>query len=224
MEKVLRMSEHQSEDLSIGNRNGHYAGVEELLAEVNALAIRLNQVGRAPGSSGSLPAGAYSVLQVLERHGPHTVPQIARRRSTSRQNIQMLVNRLQEQGCIELKSNPAHRRSALVNLTSQGRTLLLQGAEVHTSVLETIASQVAETELADTTRLLSGIRRLLSGEEAAAAHSHDQRQNARPRPRRPRPQPERLKEASPAAPKPAPAKPVEEKVVPAPEEFPVSLL
>ncbi len=221
---VLLVAQHPPENLATDNPNGSYPGVEALLAEVNALAIRLNQVGRAPGSAPGLPAGAYSVLQVLERHGPHTVPQIARRRTTSRQNIQTLVNRLEAQGCVELKSNPAHRRSGLVNLTDQGRTLLLQGAAAHTGVLGTIAAQVGEGQLADTTRLLNEIRRLLAGEDAAAAPARHPRQRARSRPRRRSPHSEKTQVARTAVTKPPQAKPVEEKAVPNAEEFPVSLL
>ena len=143
--------------------------MEALLAEVNALSIRLNSIGRENGSQGGLPAAAYAVLQMLERHGPHTVPQIARRRATSRQNIQSLINRLESQSCVELTSNPAHRRSALVNLTGRGRTLLLQGAEAYERMLATLASDIAEPELAEATRLLNGIRRLLSEEKTPVA-------------------------------------------------------
>lgn len=198
------------------------ATVEALLAEVNALSIRLNQIGRGQGAAGGLPSAAYGVLQTLERHGPQTVPQIARRRSTSRQNIQVLINRLRGQGCVELTSNPAHRRSALVGLTPRGQTLLTQGGEVYGKVLETLTGHVSAFELAGATRLLNGIRRLLSVRNTAAADFLNARKTARPR--RKLPPPSVPAKESPAVPGPVPAKRVAEANAPDEEEFPVSLL
>ena len=163
------MADVSSASPSTSTHEASHLRVEALLAEVNALSIRLNSIGRGHGSHGGLPAAAYAVLQMLERHGPHTVPQIARRRATSRQNIQSLINRLEGQGCVELASNPAHRRSALVNLTGRGKTLLLQGAEAYEHMLAILASDIAEPELAEATRLLNGIRRLLSEEKTPVA-------------------------------------------------------
>ncbi|MCU0788595.1 MAG: MarR family transcriptional regulator [Verrucomicrobia bacterium] len=69
--------------------------LEELLGEVMAIAARLRRsvdVGR--GSPGlSLPA--RTALKWLQGHSSLTVPQLARHRGTSRQNIQVLVDRLE---------------------------------------------------------------------------------------------------------------------------------
>jgi DNA-binding MarR family transcriptional regulator len=216
------MADHPLESPSTNPQIGSYPGVEALLAEVNALANRLNQVGRGQEAPAGLPAAAYGVLQSLERHGSQTVPQIALRRSTSRQNIQMLINRLQGQGCVELTSNPAHRRSALVSLTGRGRALVLQGAEAYNSMLKTLASDIAKPELASATRLLNGLRHLLTAETARTTAVSRQRKISRPRGRRP--PVERLKKESPAVPGPATANVVAEKISPDEEEFPVSLL
>jgi DNA-binding MarR family transcriptional regulator len=219
---VFDMPDHASDSHSSAKQNGSYPDVEALLAEVNALSIRLNQVGRGQGSAGGLPTAAYGVLQALERHGPQTVPQIARRRSTSRQNIQILINRLQSQSCVELTSNPAHRRSALVTLTLQGRTLLTQGAEVYGKMLETLAGNISALELTGATRLLNGIRRLLSAQKTPTADLLHPRKTSRPR--RKRPQPAVPAKEIPTAPEPAPARPVAENISPNEDEFPVNLL
>ena len=217
------MADGSSANQSTATHEGSYPPVEALLAEVNALSIRLNQVGRQPGASSGLPAAAFAVLQLLERHGPHTVPQIARRRSTSRQNIQILVNRLEGQGCVELRNNPAHRRSALVSLTAPGRTLLLKGAAVHRSMLETLASELAEPEVDGATRLLNGIRRRLNAEPAPEAAAAVQSQASPPR-RRKRPRPTRLDKGNSSTPEPAPTRTVAGTISTDEEEFPVSLL
>src|SRR5207247_10216928 len=75
-----------------------------------------------PGNSNepgdAVGAGEISVLRALSEHGAHTVPQIARLRDTSRQNIQILVNRLASQGLVEFSSNP-DRKSTRLNSSNE---------------------------------------------------------------------------------------------------------
>jgi DNA-binding MarR family transcriptional regulator len=49
-----------------------------------------------------------------------TVPQIARRMGLTRQSVHTTVNRLLEDGLVELVPNADHRRSQLVRLTGPG--------------------------------------------------------------------------------------------------------
>lgn len=208
--------------LPAGAQNSGYPSVEALLGEVNAVAIRLNQLGRTPSSSGGLPAAAHGVLQLLARHGPQTVPQIARQRSTSRQNIQMLINRLAGQGFVELRSNPAHRRSGLVSLTGRGRAALSQGGEARATVLQAVASHISEPELAGTARVLTQLRQLLSAEETSGATGSRESKTSQPRSGRRRRRPAEKQSA--AVPEPPRAEPAGEKTATDEEEFPVSLL
>src|SRR5437016_5163189 len=53
-------------------------GLEALFAEVNALAIQLRKPAGFIEPDESLPVGGRSILQILDRHGVQTVPQIAR--------------------------------------------------------------------------------------------------------------------------------------------------
>jgi DNA-binding MarR family transcriptional regulator len=135
--------------------------LESLFVEVNALAIRLRQHG-TPADQGNLLAGSRSILQVLEQHGPQTVPQIARIRSTSRQNIQTLVNRLKLEGCIEIAGNPAHKRSVLVSITESGRALLASSMEHEVRFMQDLLAQVSKNEVTAATTLLCRLRQLLS--------------------------------------------------------------
>jgi DNA-binding MarR family transcriptional regulator len=222
MEKVLHMADVSSARPSTSPQEGSHLRVEALLAEVNALSIRLNSIGRGHGSQGGLPTAAYAVLQMLQRQGPHTVPQIARRRSTSRQNIQSLVNRLESQGCVELTRNPAHRRSALVNLTGRGRTLLLQEAEAYKLMLDNLAGDIPELELADATRLLNAIRQLLSEAKAPNGPVSCKRNTSTRRSSRPKS--EQREEENPTVPGPVLVKPGTEGIPSGEEDFPVNLL
>lgn len=136
-------------------------GLMALFSEVSSLAIRLKG---APGSgekADALPGGGMTVLRVLDEHGPQTVPQIARLRGTSRQNIQILVNRLEARGCVELSRNPAHKRSGLVQLTGPGKALFSQAAGQEARFLADLLSRVPEAEVVSAASLLRQLRQML---------------------------------------------------------------
>ena len=65
-----------------------------------------------------------AVLEFLQARGPTPVPRIARSRGVSRQHIQTIVNELLHEGLVELRDNPAHRRSCLVALTAAGHATI----------------------------------------------------------------------------------------------------
>src|SRR5258706_15348049 len=111
------------------------AGLKALFAEVNLLSVRLKAAPVFAQGEDSLASGGLSVLRVLDEYGPQSVPQIGRLRGTSRQNIQILVNRLEAEGCVELVRNPAHKRSGLVRLTGVGRNLFAKTAESEATFL-----------------------------------------------------------------------------------------
>jgi DNA-binding MarR family transcriptional regulator len=94
--------------------------IEETLALSRGLQAAIEELhgGEAPSR------GRRALLRDLGRLGPQTVPQLARRRSVTRQHVQALVNPLAKAGFVELLANPAHRRSRLVGLTGRGRELV----------------------------------------------------------------------------------------------------
>lgn len=132
----------------------------ELLTQLNAVAIRLKS--QSLGESIELRAAEYAVLEILERVGAITVPQIARERSTSRQNIQILVDRLKVEGRVDLTENPAHKRSPLVRLTDSGRNWLSNGQQGHRHLLSRIESQLSEDEISATVSALRKVHGLIS--------------------------------------------------------------
>jgi DNA-binding MarR family transcriptional regulator len=128
-----------------------------LLTEAIATVNRLKT-----GAGADLPAGAGSILQILEHHGARTVPQIARTRFTSRQNIQILVNRLAREGLIQFTDNPAHKRSDLVILTAKGEEVLAGVGKRRQQLLDHLAAQFSEQELLSGTTLLRNLRQALA--------------------------------------------------------------
>jgi DNA-binding MarR family transcriptional regulator len=132
--------------------------LDELLTEVSALAIRLRQDARRVQISGYLPAGGHNVLKMLHRFGTLTVPQMARLDSTSRQNIQTVVNRLEREGCVTSAPNPAHKRSELVRLTDRGVASLETISRNAEAYRNKVLPNLSEGELARATELLRSIR------------------------------------------------------------------
>ena len=196
------------------------ATLQILFAEVAALANELRKAAAfVHRQDDSHPAG-WGILQILDRSGPLTVPAIARIRALSRQNIQTLVNRLESQGYVGLAPNPAHKRSALVQLTDSGRSLVATVKQREAHSLQGLLPHVSQARLVPAARLLRQLRALLAGKallpaEIAVAHLPHKpvralRRSARRRKSAP-------VTAPPPLPPPEPAEPDE-------GEFPINLL
>ena len=92
-----------------------------LINETAALFHRLRIVADEVHHHGEMSGGLRSILRSLNKVGELTVPQMARERAVSRQHVQMLVNQLADKGFVDFIENPAHKRSAFVRLTLQGK-------------------------------------------------------------------------------------------------------
>ena len=141
---------------------GPASGIEELLLQVRAFEHGLRKAIAAVCSRHGVPEGGWSVLEVLANGRPQTVPQIGRLRATSRQNIQMLVNRLQRRGWVESVGNPAHKRSSLISLTEKGTAVAREVAASQASVLEGLSGRCSEAELGAAASLLRRLRQLVA--------------------------------------------------------------
>lgn len=141
-------------------------GLEALLVEVNGLANRL----KATDPRVAIPVASRSALQILQRYGPQTVPQIARARFSSRQNIQILINRLKEEGLVELVTNPEHKRSALVRLTERGHAAIVQATAEESKLSTELLPAFSQIELSSATEVLNKLRKLLDGKEKPDNH------------------------------------------------------
>ena len=129
-----------------------------LFDEVRFLETSIKTLNDHPKDSGN----AAGVLQVLGEGGPQTVPQLARFRITSRQNMQLIINRLVKAGYLEMLSNPAHKRSDLFQLTASGRTLLAAIIERENHFLEELAPQISNNDLHLACAVLRRLRELIS--------------------------------------------------------------
>lgn len=126
----------------------------QLLGEVYAVAIGLKQLT-------GFPQAAEAVLDLVNLKGPMTVPQIARARSTSRQNIQVLVDRLKNERRIEIRQNPAHKKSSLVVLTAKGKQWLEENAKGRERLLSGMGAGFSAEEIQGAIAVLARVRSLL---------------------------------------------------------------
>src|SRR5262245_15202680 len=113
--------------------------VEKLTQEVRHLFQVLKTLADALHKDAGLNASTRAVMEALT-DGPRTVPDIARRKSVTRQHIQLLVDELAKSDLVELRVNPAHLRSPLVALTRKGETVFAGIRKRELPLLERLAA------------------------------------------------------------------------------------
>ncbi len=133
---------------------------DQLINETSLLFNRLKIVADEVHHQGEMSGGLRSVLRSLHKLGPQTVPQMARSRSVSRQHIQMLVNQLIEAGHLEMVSNPAHKRSALIQLTPHGRKEVETMHRREIDLMAQTGFSVTDRELREAAETLRAVRAL----------------------------------------------------------------
>lgn len=139
--------------------------VRSNLQPAGCLELLLTEVLRLAGQAqrtGLLGRTESQLLIILNSIGPQTVPQVARRLNRSRQSIQMIINRLQRQGWVELISNPAHQRSSLIRLSNSGQEAAKTAAEQTKQLLPRLADQLNPDEVASAAATLSQLGQLLA--------------------------------------------------------------
>jgi DNA-binding MarR family transcriptional regulator len=84
-----------------------------------------------PGLSPTLTAA----LATVDRHGPLTPSELAKRERVQRPTATRLVARLEELGLLQRAADPLDRRSSLLSVTPDGKALLKQMRERKTAYL-----------------------------------------------------------------------------------------
>lgn len=110
----------------------------------------------------ALPIPLRGVLESLHRDGPTTVPALARARPVSRQYVQTIVNALLDEGLVETRDNPGHRRSSLVALTASGRRRFEAIQARERRIVARLELGATDAELREAARVLRAVRRALA--------------------------------------------------------------
>lgn len=96
----------------------------------------------------SLTVRMRAVLEMLHRYGEQTVPEIAARLEIKRQYVQIMCNETMTSGFVEHRANPRHKRSPILALTDQGRTLIEEILSKEMKLMEEIGANLSSEDIA----------------------------------------------------------------------------
>ncbi|GIF44457.1 MarR family winged helix-turn-helix transcriptional regulator [Actinoplanes xinjiangensis] len=106
-----------------------------------------------------LPLTSFEVLHLLLRRPGPRIQDIAEEFSITVGGTSKVVDRLEAAGLCERRANPNDRRSSVVELTAEGRTVAQRALEVFEEELELrIGSVISEQAVHDVTAVLSTLR------------------------------------------------------------------
>ena len=104
-----------------------------------------------------LAAADRAVLEFLYPDAALSVPEIASRYQVSRQHVQVTVNALLEDGFLETRPNPRHKRSPLIALTRVGRDLFAKIREIESRHVDALFADIPVEDVEATQRTLEAI-------------------------------------------------------------------
>jgi MarR family 2-MHQ and catechol resistance regulon transcriptional repressor len=94
----------------------------------------------------------FAVLEALLHKGPLAVNAIGRKVLLTSGSITTAIDRLEKRGLVERRGDPEDRRSRIVHLTEEGRSLIACAFERHAAKLEELAGVLSRDERADLVR------------------------------------------------------------------------
>lgn len=114
-------------------------------------------------ASADVTAGERGLMMLIRRHRALTVPRLAEHKGVSRQHIQVAVNGLVTKDLLELRPNPAHKRSRLVALTPEGvaiiKSIMAREGEVMTRVAARLDPEETQAAVKVLGQVLDLVRR-----------------------------------------------------------------
>ncbi len=126
----------------------------EIVRLIRPVHRRLARAVEAKLEGSGVTVGMRAVMEVLEEAGALSVPEIGRTLFLARQQIQLLVNALEDQGLVERKPNPAHKRSPLFALTEAGRTAFGGIRAQENDEIDEVCELFSENDLRSTQQVL----------------------------------------------------------------------
>ncbi|MGD2119703.1 MAG: MarR family transcriptional regulator [Chromatiales bacterium] len=94
----------------------------KIVLEVFKLGGLLVQEGDRIAEEYGMTSARWKILGAIAIAGkPQTVSQIARSMGLTRQAVQRLVDAMQQDGFLESRTNPDHKRARLINLSARGK-------------------------------------------------------------------------------------------------------
>jgi DNA-binding MarR family transcriptional regulator len=142
------------------NDRGSYKRTQQLIEEVIHTFRQLRVVSSQLHGSGLPIPGQRGVLMQLNR-GMQTVPEMARERGVSRQNIQKIVDGFLARGLVEQVANAGHRRSKFIRLTPKGKAVVNVMIAQEGSAVRKLSLKVSTAEIEKAILVLQRLRQEL---------------------------------------------------------------
>lgn len=98
-----------------------------------------------------------AVLEILAKYGAQTVPDIATKLEIKRQYVQVMCNETLASGLVEQRANPRHKRSPILALTDQGRSLIEDIIAKEMSLVDEIGPDLSEDDIATALRVVLAV-------------------------------------------------------------------
>lgn len=132
--------------------------LKELFLDLAFTYFRIRAVGVQIGFVSPWGGSMWAFLQTLKKDGPQTIPQYARSRPTSRQNVLRMSNEASKAGLIDFLENPAHKRSKLLVLTTKGEKYYKKMDKDILALTERLAGKFTKNEIEITLSVLGRLR------------------------------------------------------------------
>lgn len=138
------------------------AAQAEAITSLTLTVFRLNgellQWGDALVEPLGLTSARWQMLGAIALAGvPLTAPQIGQAMGVTRQGAQKQLNLLLEQGLIDSRPNPAHRRSPQYVLTPQGRELYLQAEALWAAQAADLSARIPAAQVQSAVKALESM-------------------------------------------------------------------
>ena len=88
-----------------------------------------------------------AVLEMLDKYGEQTVPEIAARLEIKRQYVQVMCNETLASGLVVQHPNPRHKRSPILALTDHGRTLIEEIISNEMKLMEKVGTNLSSEDI-----------------------------------------------------------------------------
>jgi DNA-binding MarR family transcriptional regulator len=98
-----------------------------------------------------------AVLEILAKYGAQTVPDIATKLEIKRQYVQVMCNETLASGLVEQRANPRHKRSPILALTDQGRSLIGDIIAREMSLVDEIGADLSKDDIAIALRVMLAV-------------------------------------------------------------------
>lgn len=104
-------------------------------------ARRLRQEANSP-----LSPTLTAALATIERHGPLTPSELARRERIQRPNATKMIARLEQDGLVHRTGDPADARSSLISISDEGHRMLVEARSKKDAFLSERLDQLSRAD------------------------------------------------------------------------------